>query len=287
MTMTKHNHTYILLSTLVESEEMAEILTAFLADYPFESFTVNPTGEGHRLDAHIRLKEWDACRSEVVAIAEEYGAIVAEEEVVDRNWNEQWERESFQPVAIDNLMVIRSAYHTPPTDSGVLDVVISPSMSFGSGYHQTTRMMCRMIYDLKPQGGILDMGCGTGVLSIVALKCGASHADAVDIDPWSAESAERAVELNGLGGKMSVITGTVDDIAEKRYDAIFANINRNIILASMAQYAACLKFEGRLLVSGFLEEDVDVILASAAQYDITPVATLKEEGWVAISLIKA
>ena len=285
--MTKHNHTYILLSTLVESEEMAEILTAFLADYPFESFAVNPSGESYRLDAHIRREEWAEYRTEVIAIAQEYGTIAAEQEIKDENWNEQWERESFQPVVIDNLMVIRSAYHTPPADCDVLDVVISPSMSFGSGYHQTTRMICRMIYNLKPQGDILDMGCGTGVLSIVALKCGANHADAVDIDTWSAESAERAVELNNLSGRMRVITGTVDDIAENRYDAIFANINRNIILASMAQYAACLKSGGRLLVSGFLEEDIDIILASAAQYGITPTATIKDEGWVAISLIKA
>lgn len=285
--MTKHNHTYILLSTLVESEEMAEILTAFLADYPFESFAVNPSGESFRLDAHIRREEWAECRTEVIAIAQEYGTIAAEQEIKDENWNEQWERESFQPVVIDNLMVIRSAYHTPPADCDVLDVVISPSMSFGSGYHQTTRMICRMIYNLKPQGDILDMGCGTGVLSIVALKCGANHADAVDIDPWSAESAERAVKLNDLSGRMRVITGTVDDIAENRYDAIFANINRNIILASMAQYAACLKSGGRLLVSGFLEEDIDIILTSAAQYGITPTATIKDEGWVAISLIKA
>lgn len=266
---------------------MAEILTAFLADYPFESFSVNPSGESYRLDAHIRREEWTECRTEVIAIAQEYGTIAAEQEIKDENWNEQWERESFQPVVIDNLMVIRSAYHTPPADCDVLDVVISPSMSFGSGYHQTTRMICRMIYNLKPQGDILDMGCGTGVLSIVALKCGANHADAVDIDPWSAESAERAVELNNLSGRMRVITGTVDDIAENRYDAIFANINRNIILASMAQYAACLKSGGRLLVSGFLEEDIDIILASAAQYGITPTATIKDEGWVAISLIKA
>lgn len=283
----KFNHTYICLATLCQSEEMAEILTAFLADYPFESFEATPTQEGHRLDAHIRREEWVKCREEVIPIAQEYGTIVAEEEVKDENWNEQWERESFQPVAIDDLMVIRSTYHTPPTDSNMLDIVISPSMSFGSGYHQTTRMMCRMIYDLRTKGSILDMGCGTGVLSIVALKCGASHADAVDIDAWSAESAERAVALNNLSGRMRVITGTVDDIIENRYDAIFANINRNIILSSIAQYAACLRVGGRLLVSGFLEEDIDCILAAAAEHGITLSTTLKDEGWVAMSLIKA
>lgn len=283
----KFNHTYIRLTTQCQSEEMAEILTAFLADYPFESFEVAPTQDGFRLDAHIRCEEWAECREDAISIAQEYGTIVAEEQIKDENWNEQWERDSFQPVAIDNMMVIRSIYHPAPADCSILDIVISPSMSFGSGYHQTTRMMCRMIYDLKPQGNILDMGCGTGVLSIVALKCGANHADAVDIDAWSAESAERAVELNGLRGRMHVITGTVEDITENRYDAIFANINRNIILASMAQYAACLKSGGRLLVSGFLEEDVDCILAAAAEHGITLSTTLRDEGWVAISLIKA
>lgn len=282
----KHIHTYIHLSVQCSSQEMAEILTAFVADYPFETFNTTENDQGVLLDAYIRSEEWSACREETLAIVADYGTLSVEEEVADENWNERWERESFEPVAIGNEMVIRSAYHAAPANPDTLDIVISPSMSFGSGYHQTTRMMCRLIYDLKATGRILDVGCGTGVLTIVALKCGAAEADAVDIDAWSAESAERAAELNGLEHRMRVITGTVEAIEGHRYDAIFANINRNIILYDIERYAAALADGGHLLVSGFLNEDVAIILEAAERHNLSRVRTLDDEGWVAMELVK-
>lgn len=282
----KHIHTYIHLSVQCSNQEMAEILTAFVANYPFETFDTSENDRGVLLDAYIRSEEWRACREEALAIVADYGTLIAEEEVADENWNERWERESFEPVAIGDEMVIRSAYHAAPTNPDTLDVVISPSMSFGSGYHQTTRMMCRLIYDLKPTGRVLDVGCGTGVLTIVALKCGAAEADAVDIDAWSAESAERAAELNGLVHRMRVITGTVEAIEGRHYDAIFANINRNIILYDMTRYTAALADGGHLLVSGFLEEDVDIILEAAERHNLSRVRSLTDEGWVAMELVK-
>ena len=178
---------YIDLTISCPDEEMAEIATAFLADFPFESFDTAPTTEGATLHAFILKESWAECREEALATVADYGTVVSEEEIEDENWNERWEEESFSPVDIDNKIVIRAAHHPAPADA-VIDIIVKPSMSFGSGHHHTTRMMCRAIHSLNPSGRVLDVGCGTGILSIAAIKCGAANADAVDIDPWSTAS---------------------------------------------------------------------------------------------------
>ena len=159
-------------------------------------------------------------------------------------------------------------------------------MSFGSGHHHTTRMMCRHILDCKASGRALDVGCGTGVLSIAALKCGAEWVDAIDIDIWSTESAREAAELNGISHKMEIILGTVENIEGRTYDLVMANINRNIILEDIARYEAALNDGGTLLLSGFLEGDVEDILAAANTLNLKLVTKLQEEEWVALKLTK-
>ena len=278
---------YIHLTITCTDTETAEIITAFLSDYPFECFSDNVTKEGVVVETYMSPKDWDECNNEAMAIIADYGTLTAIKEIEDENWNARWEEESFKPVEIDDLMVIRSAAHPAPTNPAVMDIIVAPAMSFGSGHHHTTRMMCRLIHASKPSGRALDVGCGTGVLSFVALKCGATFVDAIDIDPWSADSAARAAELNGISDKINIITGTVEAIEGKTYDAIYANINRNIILNDIARYAAALNSGGKIFLSGFLTEDVEAILAATAAHNITPATTLEEEGWVAISLTKA
>ena len=148
-------------------------------------------------------------------------------------------------------------------------------------------MMCRLIHASAPARRALDVGCGTGVLSFVALKSGAGYVDAIDIDPWSAESAARAAELNGVSDRINIITGTVEAIEGETYDAIYANINRNLILGDIARYTAALNAGGSLLVSGFLTEDVEYITSAAAAHNLTLTTQLEEEGWVAIAFQKA
>lgn len=272
---------YIVLTISCPDEEMAEIATAFLADFPFESFDTAPTTEGATLHAFILKESWAECREEALATVKDYGTVVSEKEIEDENWNERWEEESFSPVDIDNKIVIRAAHHPAPADA-IIDIIVKPSMSFGSGHHHTTRMMCRAIHSLNPSGRVLDVGCGTGVLSIAAIKCGAEHADAVDIDPWSTASAEEASQLNGIAEQISVLLGTVEVVEGRKYDMVLANINRNIILNDIDRYVEALNEGGKLLLSGFLVEDIADITTAASERGLCPIAQSEEEGWVCL-----
>ena len=267
--------------------ESAEILAAFLSDYPFECFSDNATEEGVVVETYMSPEDWAECGEEATNIINNYGTLTQVKEIEDENWNARWEEESFQPVDIDGVMMIRSSAHPAPADPAIMDIIVSPTMSFGSGHHHTTRMMCRLIHASKPSGRALDVGCGTGVLSFVALKCGAQFVDAIDIDPWSTESAARAAELNGVAERIHIITGTVEAIEGETYDTIYANINRNIILGDIARYTAALNAGGSLYVSGFLSEDVEHITSAAAAHGLTLTTQLEEEGWVAIAFHKA
>lgn len=272
---------YIVLTISCPDEEMAEIATAFLADFPFESFDTAPTTEGATLHAFILKESWAECREEALATVKDYGTVVSEEEIEDENWNERWEEESFSPVDIDNKIVIRAAHHPAPADA-IIDIIVKPSMSFGSGHHHTTRMMCRAIHSLNPSGRVLDVGCGTGVLSIATIKCGAEHADAVDIDPWSTASAEEAALLNGIAEQISVLLGTVEVVEGRKYDMVLANINRNIILNDIDRYVEALNEGGKLLLSGFLVEDIADITTAVSVRGLCPIAQSEEEGWVCL-----
>ena len=215
---------------------------------------------------------------------------MGEAEIESKNWNAQWEAESFNPVEVEladgGKMMIRAPHHAAP-DNTTIDIIVSPQMSFGSGHHHTTRMMCRNIATINTLGSTLDVGCGTGVLSIAALKLGAERVDAVDIDPWSTKSAEEAAELNGLSHKMEVLLGTVEVVEGRAYDTILANINRNIILNDLDSYTKALNNGGHLVLSGFLSQDVEAILSATAERGLSLVAKLQEEEWVSLKLVRS
>ena len=276
---------YIEISVACESEDMSDILTAYLADYPFESFDTDIVNEGVVLKAYILADSWTECREEVLGLVSEYGKLLGEEVIEDENWNAEWEATGFDRVEIEGVMVIRAPHHEPAAE-GIIDIVVAPQMSFGSGHHQTTRMMCRLIHALHPEGKILDVGCGTGVLSLAALRCGAERADAIDIDIWSVESAKESARLNNLAERIEVIHGTVESIAGRQYSLVVANINRNIILADIAQYVAALEPGGTLLLSGFLAGDVEDITEAATALGLVPVESLSEDEWRALQFVK-
>ena len=264
---------------IVCSEEQAEILTAFLADYPFESFD---TEEG-TLRAFMPADRLPECRAELDALLRDRGVTGRYVPIETQNWNAVWESD-FPQVEVDGRLIVRAPFHAPAPE-GVLEVVLTPRMSFGTGHHATTWLMSRAVLDLNVAGRRgLELGSGTGVLAIVAAKCGAEHVDAVDVDDWADASCRENVAANGVADRVEPILGDVCSVAGRRYDFILANINRNILLAALPRCAAALRPGGDLLMSGFLAEDVPILVDAAAACGLEHLAAESRDGWMMIRL---
>ncbi len=250
----------------------SEVLIALLADQGFESFVSTETG----FDAFIQEKEWKDNSLENLGEFD-FTYSWKQEKIEQKNWNEEWEN-NFHPVEIEGKCKIRAPFH-PPAGEGVMDVIIMPKMSFGTGHHQTTRMMSAALFDLDVKNKIvLDMGCGTGVLAIVAEKLGAKKILAIDIDEWSVEnSIENAISNHCKN--ISVQLGNVSLLQNKKFEIILANINRNILLADLADYKKCLNQNGFILLSGFFENDIAELDKMASSIGIHKVKTHTDEGW--------
>lgn len=273
---------YISLQVEIRDEEQGEILTAELADYPFESFET----EGTTLKAYIPGERLASCKPDVDALLVRYGVSGRYIAIETQNWNAVWER-NFPAVDVEGRLRIRAPFHDP-APAGELEVVVMPKMSFGTGHHATTWLVSRAVLDLGVAGRTgLDMGSGTGVLSIVAVKCGAAHVDAVDIDDWADANCRENVAMNGVGECITPMLGDVRRIAGRHYDFILANINRNILLADMSSYAAALTPGGDLVMSGFLEADVPAIVSAAAELGLSLVGTASRDGWMMVHVRKS
>ena len=259
----------------------AEIWTAELAEFPFESFEQEDTC----LKAYIRGDDLGGCREEVDAFLRTLGEKSTFAEIETRNWNALWES-NFEPVDVQGRCVIRAPFHPAP-GGDTLDVVIMPKMSFGTGHHATTWLMCSEILGLDLEGKEgLDMGSGTGVLAIVAAKLGALHVDAVDIDQWAYENSIENIRDNRVEGIVKPVLGDVSVIRGKKYDFILANINRNIILADMADYVAAMKSGAFIIFSGILEQDIPAIKEAASGNGLTFVSEKSRDGWAALEFAK-
>lgn len=266
----------------VSGEEQADILTAELSDLPFDSFEwVDGV-----LKAYAPGGFPDAFRKEADDLLARRGIAGARYSVIgDRNWNALWES-GFTPVDVDGRIRIRAPYHDPAPE-GVTEVIVTPRMAFGSGHHATTCLMAAALTGEEPFGRrVLDMGCGTGVLAILALKLGAVHADAVDIDEWSVRNCRENAEVNGVLERMTILSGDVRSIAGGSYDLVLANINRNVLTADMAAYATVLRPGGALWMSGFLERDIPVVGEAAHRCGLTPAVSRLRDGWAAIKAVK-
>ncbi len=272
---------YISLQIPVTDACQGEILTAELADYPFESFET----EGGVLKAYIPQERLADCKMEVDSLLDRYGVRGRYIAIETQNWNALWER-NYPCVDVEGRLRIRAPFHEA-APAGELEVVVMPKMSFGTGHHATTWLVSRAVLDLGVAGRSgLDMGSGTGVLSIVAAKCGAEHMDAVDIDDWADANCRENIAANGVEDRITPILGDVRSIAGRHYDFILANINRNILLADMPSYAATLAAGGDLVMSGFLEADVPALVEAAAALGMDLVGTAQREGWMMVHVRK-
>ncbi len=269
---------YVELNVAVSGALQAEILTAQLADYPFESFLT----EGDTLKAYIQQEALAECKPTVDAMLNSYGVMRHSYLSLDpQNWNAAWES-GFAPVEVEGRLLIRAPHHAPAPE-GVAEVVIMPHMTFGTGHHATTYLMSSALLDLDVSGRRgLDMGSGTGVLAIVAAGRGAASVDAVDTDEGADRNCRDNVAANGVNDRVRPLLGDVESVSGRRYDFILANINRNVLTASMPAYAALLADGGDLLLSGFLEADVPAVAASATAAGLAPAEVRTREGWAMI-----
>ncbi len=272
---------YVEVNIPVRDAEQSEIVTALLSDFSFESFTE----DRGILKAYIPKDALAGEKGDIDDILngmEIKGARYIEIET--QNWNALWES-NFQPVEVDGLCTIRAPFSPAPLLG--LDIVIMPKMSFGTGHHATTYLMAAEIMkrDFTALCG-LDMGSGTGVLAIIAVKRGAEYMDAVDIDDWAYQNCVENIADNGVADKVTPILGNVEGIKGKKYDFILANINRNILLADMPVYADCLNPGGELLMSGILEADIPAIRDRAEELGLSYMGERLKDGWAAVCFAK-
>ena len=272
---------YIDLNIRTNDSEQSEIFIAQLSDWPFDSFDDQ---EGV-LHAYIRETDFAACREEVENLLQESGASFGTELIADRNWNEVWES-NFEPIEVEGRCSIRAPFHVPRPDLP-FDIVIMPKMAFGTGHHATTQLMVEEILDM-PLDELcgLDMGSGTAVLSILAVKKGAARMDAIDIDQWAYANSRENIAANGLEDRITPRQGDASLLAGRRYDFVLANINRNVLVADMPAYAAALVPGGDLVMSGFLEADTAAVTQAAAEQGMETVAAETREGWMMIRVKK-
>ncbi|CAG5084455.1 50S ribosomal protein L11 methyltransferase [Parvicella tangerina] len=203
--------------------------------------------------------------------------------IEQKNWNEEWESQ-FQPIQINSECVIRAPFHKKTEVA--YDIVILPKMSFGTGHHETTFLMAQELFQHELKGkSLMDMGCGTGVLAILAKKLGAEDVEGVDIEEWAYENSIENAELNQTND-IKFFHGDVSLISNKQYDVILANINRNILLNDMKDYAKALKDNGSVLLSGFYETDVQAIVSAAKRNGLNFVHSKEKNGWAMIQLSK-
>ena len=211
--------------------------------------------------------------------------IIKQQEIEDKDWNEEWEKNYFQPIVIKDKCVIHSTFHHDiPTLP--YDIIINPQMAFGTGHHQTTSMMLQSILDNDfTDKDVLDMGCGTAVLAILAKMKGAKKVTAIDIDDWCVRNALENIELNKLTG-IEVLLGDARLLTNKQFDIILANINRNILLNDMQLYAKALRPNGMLFMSGFYTEDINILTEKAETLDLRTTRILTTDNWAMLQMGK-
>ena len=268
------------------SEENAEILTAEISELPYESFIA----EEPYLKCYIQKELYDPQALKVVLNgAEDYGLEVdfSSNLMPAVNWNAVWESQ-FTPIVVDGLCTIKASFHEGLRKTRY-NITIDPKMAFGTGHHQTTYMMCRALLqneDAVRGKVVMDMGCGTAVLAILAAKMKAAHVYGIDIDAVAAISAYDNARLNRVGKVIETYCGDASLLQRNSYDVLLANINRNILLQDIPTYSLCLHKGGLLFVSGFYLEDMPMILGVAQNVGLEYAGHDTIDNWCCIKFEK-
>ena len=264
-------------------EYLSDVLASELGELGFDSFLPTYNGLEAFISANLysEVKLNELLSNFIFEATIEYNAIKVE----TINWNEEWEKHYFEPIIIDNECVIHSSFHKD-IPKLKYDIVIDPKMSFGTGHHETTSLMIGEILKMDVKGlNVLDMGCGTSVLAILAAMRGASKITAIDIDEWCVENSIENIALNKVGG-IEVSMGDAQLLKGLNFDIIIANINRNILLNDIKAYADCLDAGSELYMSGFYKEDIPLIEAEANRNNLKLNYFAEKNNWVAVKTTK-
>ena len=267
--------------TVYPKSPWEDILLSQLQQLPFDSFLTTEEG----LNAYLPKKQdKESLLDSVVLLNHESVQIeFTVTEIPPENWNAKWEPE-FQPIFVGSDCVIRADFHE--SQGKTYELIINPKMSFGTGHHPTTHMMMEfVIEETLSDKTVLDMGCGTGVLGILASKKGTRAIDAMDSDAWCVENTIENAKTNGCKNIRSSQAAILES-TRATYDAIFANINRNVLLEQIPSYGQALKVGGSLFLSGFYKNDVNFLQQSCQKENLTLISTKEKEQWCALKFIK-
>jgi ribosomal protein L11 methyltransferase len=272
----------LLFTTITTEDYQQDLLIGALGEIGFDTFEEVDLG----FKAYIPVDDFnqEVLDNQLAAYREMFTFSYDITLIPQKNWNEVWES-NFEPIEVSGQVFVRATFHQPKPEFKY-EIVIDPKMAFGTGHHQTTAMMMQLMLENDFAGKkILDMGCGTGILAILASKLGATELTAIDYDIVCYESTIENSALNNIDNIIA-LCGSKEVIPNEQYDTILANINRNILLDQMATYARVLKPGGEIYFSGFYESpDLDIITDEARKYGLKYIIHKKDKDWVAAKFI--
>ena len=266
------------------SQDACDILAALTADAGFESFEETQ----HGIRGYVQQPLLD--RQALEDIVNNFpimgtNIIYTINKAEDKDWNEQWEQEGFEPIIVgNNRLAIHDGRHLPSQPADI-SVEIDARLAFGTGTHETTQMICEWMLDMPMKGlRVMDAGCGTGILGIVALKLKVSHVTAYDIDEWSSDNTCHNAVINRVDSQLSVYCGDASLLDSKTadYDLVLANINRNILLNDMPRFCQIMKQDAKLILSGFYTEDIPLLEARGKEFGLTLTGAKNRDKWASI-----
>lgn len=275
------NYTKISFKLTPDSEENREILVAVLADLAFESFDETED----QVEGYVPGESFDLEEMYAITTSLPFSVDTQQEMIPDQNWNEVWEKNYFQPLLIGGRCLVRAPFHTD-YEPAEFELVIEPKMAFGTGNHETTTQMAEQILEMDLAGKtVLDMGCGTGILAMLASLKGAKSVTAIDIDTWSFESTVENTQLNNISNVEAKL-GDASLLGDETYEVIFANIHKNVIISDLPAYENVLKPGGQLYLSGFYTHDMLEVKEKADSLGLIDTGFNEKNKWVVYSFRK-
>ena len=287
------------------SQDARDLLSALSAEAGFETFEDTPTG----LLAYVQQSLFDeeALKNVILDFPIADTQIIYNvREAEDKDWNEQWEQEGFEPIVISgewrevsgernvHTLIIHDGRHLPSDfthqPSAIISIEIDAHLAFGTGTHETTRMICSTLLDMDLKGKrVLDCGCGTGILGICALKLGAQECICYDIDEWSADNTRHNAVINHVDDHLTSLCGdsSILDTVNGKFDLVLANINRNILLQDMPRFVSMMSPGATLILSGFYETDCALLESKAQQLGLSLQSTQTDSDWACMVLVRA